>query len=68
MWLPGPVYESLPYAYVTGGALFVVGTLYAQPGAAMTAVYLVAGGISLGIGGLVYARRRAARSHRPRRE
>ena len=28
MWIPGPLYESLPYLYILGGVLFISGTLY----------------------------------------
>jgi len=64
MWLPGPIYECLPYAYVVGGLLFIGGTLYAQPPAPMDAVYLAAGIISVLSGILVYTRRRAARDRK----
>ena len=28
MWLPGPLYESLPYLYNLGGVPFICATLY----------------------------------------
>ena len=43
MWLPGPIYEGLPYAYWAGGLLFISGTIYADPPQPMFAVYLSLG-------------------------
>ena len=62
MWLPGPVYESLPYAYVAAGVLFVAGTLYTGPGPWATVMYGVAGAISLLAGIAVYVKRRNTRT------
>jgi len=62
MWLPGPLYEALPSAYVVGGVLFLAGTIYAQPAQPMLSVYLGCGVISILSGIFVYVRRRAART------
>ena len=64
MWLPGPVYESLPYAYLAAGFLFITGTLYADPPAPLNSIYLALGVISLLSGVLVFVRRRSARERR----
>lgn len=64
MWIPGPVYESLPYAYIVGGVLFLAGTAYAHPPPPMDSIYLAAGVISLLSGVLVFVRRRAARERK----
>lgn len=64
MWLPGPIYEALPYAYVVGGALFVCGTLYADPPAPMNTLYLTLGVVSVLSGILVFVRRRGERERK----
>jgi hypothetical protein len=61
MWLPGPVYECLPYAYVVAGVLFVAGTAYTGPGPWATVMYGVAGAISLLAGIAVYLKRKNTR-------
>jgi len=68
MWLPGPLYEALPCAYIVGGALFVAGTVYARPDQPMLSVYLACGVISILSGILVFARRRAARTRNVRED
>jgi hypothetical protein len=62
MWLPGPVYECLPYAYVVAGVLFVAGTVYTDPGLWATVMYGLAGAISLLAGIGVYFKRKNTRS------
>lgn len=62
MWLPGPIYESLPYCYVLIGCLFLTGTLYiglAAPGASL---YIACGLISIVSGAIVFMRRLIYRS------
>lgn len=62
MWLPAPLYESLPYLYILGGALFNLGTLYigvTAPGASM---YFACGLISIVYGVVVFVRRQAYRA------
>jgi hypothetical protein len=61
MWIPSPIYESLPYAYIVVGILFISGTLYVgleTPGAAL---YIVCGLISIISGAFVFGWRQAHR-------
>lgn len=61
MWIPGPIYESLPYAYVTAGVLFICGTLYiglTSPGASL---YIACGLISIVYGLYIFSKRKAHR-------
>jgi hypothetical protein len=61
MWIPGPIYESLPYAYIVAGVLFISGTLYIgldTPGAPL---YIVCGLISIISGAFVFGWRQARR-------
>ena len=62
MWLPTSVYESLPFAYVLGGLLFVGGAIYIGPDVQVSALYLALGIISVLSGILVFIKRRIARS------
>ena len=62
MWLPGPVYESLPYCYFLGGGFFVTGTLYIGPGAPGASLYIACGLLSLVSGAVVFLRRQAYRT------
>lgn len=64
MWLPTPVYESLPYAYVIIGILLITGATYIGIETGETSVYLGAGAVSVLSGVLVYVRRVAARANR----
>lgn len=66
MWLPTPVYESLPYAYVVGGAMFVAGGIYLGPGVQTAPMYLSLGVISILSGVLIFIKRRQARRDNPR--
>lgn len=61
MWLPAPIYESLPYIYVLGGVLFISGTLYIGLDAPGAAIYIVCGLISILCGVFVFHRRQAHR-------
>ncbi|MGI9263841.1 MAG: hypothetical protein ACR2QU_02855 [Gammaproteobacteria bacterium] len=47
MWLPEPVYKSLPTLYAAMGVFFVLGVIYVGPDAPMGRVYLGAGLVSL---------------------
>lgn len=47
MWLPEPIYKSLPTLYAAMGVLFIVGVLYVGLYAPMGPVYLGAGVVSL---------------------
>jgi hypothetical protein len=62
MWLPGPLYESLPYCYVLGGCLFSVGTYYNGFSAPGTILYLACSAISIVAGIVIFARRQAYRA------
>ena len=57
MWLPGPLYESLPYAYIIGGVLFISGTMYIGLNSAGAPLYIACGLISIVSGAAVFARR-----------
>ena len=63
MRLPGPLYESLPYAYVIAGTIFNVGIIYLGPNAPGARYYLALG-IFCTIAGLVVFGRRQIRRHR----
>jgi hypothetical protein len=47
MWLPGPIYESLPYLYIIGGVLFISGTLYMGVTSSGAALYIACGLLSI---------------------
>jgi len=47
MWLPEPVYKSLPTLYALMGALFIIGVFYLGLDAPMSAVYLGMGLVSI---------------------
>ena len=61
MWLPTPVYESLPYAYIIGGALFVSGAIYLGSGVAVTPFYVAVGVFSILSGVFLIIKRRRSR-------
>ena len=61
MWLPTPVYESLPCAYIIGGALFVSGAIYLGSGAAVTPFYFAVGVFSILSGVFLIVKRRRSR-------
>ena len=58
MWLPSSLYESLPWAYVLIGALFIGGVVYVDSRGYGTLVYLGLGLICI-VCGFVVARLRA---------
>lgn len=62
MWLPGPLYESLPYLYILGGVLFIAGTLYIGVDASGVSLYIACGLISIVYGVVVFVRRQAYRT------
>ena len=62
MWLPTPIYEALPYAYVLGGVLFICGTLYIGVGSAGAPLYIGCGLVSIVYGAYVFAKRHAYRN------
>ncbi|MDH3616229.1 MAG: hypothetical protein OEQ90_07120 [Gammaproteobacteria bacterium] len=47
MWLPEPIYKSLPTLYAAIGVLFILGVIYLGLDAPMGPVYLGAGLVSL---------------------
>ena len=61
MWLPAPVYESLPYAYVLCGALFIFGTLYIGVTAPGATLYMACGLICIVYGAVVFVLRQTSR-------
>ena len=61
MWLPGPVYESLPYLYILGGVLFISGTIYIGVEAPGASLYIACGLISIVYGTVIFLRRQAHR-------
>jgi hypothetical protein len=61
MWLPGPVYESLPYAYVAAGVLFISGTLYIGFSAPGAPLYITCGLISIVCGVAILIKRQVRR-------
>ena len=62
MWVPGPIYESLPYLYILGGVLFISGTLYIGVTAQGASLYIACGLISVVYGVVVFIRRQAYRA------
>jgi len=61
MWLPQPVYESLPYMYVVMGSLFNAGTIYLGLNAPGAAYYLATGTLCTLYGLAVFFRRQTHR-------
>ena len=61
MWLPGPIYESLPYLYVAGGVLFISGTLYVGVASNSAALYIAVGLMSIIYGTFIFKKRQDAR-------
>jgi len=62
MWLPAPLYESLPYTYILIGILFMSGTLYIGVSAPGVTLYLACGLISTVYGAVVFVLRQTCRS------
>jgi hypothetical protein len=61
MWLPGPIYESLPYLYIVGGVLFISGTLYIGVSTNGAALYIACGLVSIVYGAFIFKKRQDAR-------
>lgn len=61
MWLSGPIYNSLPYVYVLGGALFWSGTMHIGITAPGAILYIACGLFSIVGGGAVFVLRRGSR-------
>ena len=68
MWLPGPIYASLPYLYIVGGVLFIVGTLYVGVASNSAALYIACGLISIIYGAYIFKMRQDARQRSNRVE
>jgi hypothetical protein len=64
MWLPEPIYESLPYLYVVCGALILSSAIYVGIGAAAGPYYILAGVLSILGGVVIYLRRMTARKNK----
>ena len=62
MWIPGPLYESLPYLYILGGVLFISGTLYVGVTTPGGSLYVACGLICIVYGVVVFVRRQAYRA------
>ena len=62
MWLPAPLYASLPYLYVLCGALFFFGTLYIGVTAPGATLYVATGLISIVYGFVVFMLRHTTRA------
>jgi hypothetical protein len=61
MWLPGPIYESLPYLYIVGGVLFISGTLYVGVASNSAVLYIACGLMSIIYGTYILKMRQDAR-------
>jgi len=61
MWIPTPLYECLPYAYIVGGVLFISGTLYIGLNTALAPFYIGCGLFSIIAGAAIFAKRMAHR-------
>lgn len=61
MWLPGPIYESLPYLYIVGGVLFISGTLYIGVITSGATLYIACGVMSIVYGAYIFKKRQDAR-------
>ncbi len=68
MWLPGPIYESLPYLYILGGVLFISGTLYMGVTSTGATLYIACGLISIVYGAYILKMRLDARQPSNRSE
>ena len=47
MWLPEPIYKSLPTVYAAMGACFIIGVFYVGLDAPMSPIYLGLGLLSI---------------------
>ena len=61
VWLPGKLYESLPYLYVVTGSLFNAGIIYVGLDAPGAAYYLATGTLCTLYGLAVFYRRQMHR-------
>ena len=65
MWLPTPLYESLPYGYLVIGVLIVGGVAYHGSDLPGAAYYGTIGMLSIIAGVAVLLRRKTARQKNP---
>ena len=63
MWIPGPIYESLPYIYIIGGVLFISGTIYVGLESAAAPLYIACGLVSIVYGAVVFSKRQTRRQN-----
>lgn len=61
MWLPGPIYQCLPYLYIVGGVLFISGPLYIGVMTNGAALYIACGLVSIVYGAYIFKKRQDAR-------
>ena len=61
MWLPTPIYESLPYIYIVGGVIFISGTVYIGLHHIYAPLYIGCGLISIIAGVIIFNRRQLHR-------
>ncbi len=62
MWIPGPLYESLPYLYVLGGVLFIAGTMYVGISTPGSPLYVGCGLLSVVYGAYIFKIRAESRA------
>lgn len=60
MWIPRPIYEVLPHAYMAGGAALAAAAFFVERGPRGLLFVLGAGGLTLGL--VLWMRRRDYRS------
>lgn len=68
MWLPEPIYESLPYLYLAIGTAFIGGAIYIGISHMATPYYLGLGILSILAGVVLHLRRATARKEKGRSE
>jgi hypothetical protein len=61
MWLPEPIYEALPYLYLSIGTTFLGGAIYIGIGHMATPYYFGLGILSILAGIVIHLRRATAR-------
>jgi hypothetical protein len=64
MWLPEPIYESLPYLYLAIGTAFIGGAIYIGIGHMATPYYFGIGILCLLAGIVIHLRRATSRKEK----